>query len=90
MPRTGAIDAVHLVGIRPTGRAVREVSGGRPEDWPPTSRRGGPTSPLITHADTWSHKGVEYDAVVVDSAGMDAAELYLAASRAAHELVVLR
>ena len=32
---------------------------------------------------------MEYDAVVVDTRGMDADQVYLAASRAAHELVVL-
>ena len=44
---------------------------------------------VITSVDTWSHKGVEYDAVAVDTDGMDAAQVYLAASRAAHELVVV-
>ena len=38
----------------------------------------------------WEHKGVEYDAVVVDADGLSPAEVYLAASRAAHELVVVR
>jgi hypothetical protein len=37
----------------------------------------------------WDHKGVEYDAVVVDADGMTPSEVYLAASRAAHELVVV-
>ena len=44
---------------------------------------------LITAEDTWSHKGVEYDAVVVDTAGMDPAQIYLAASRAAHQLEIV-
>ena len=86
----GAIDAVHLIGIRPTGIAVREVAQGDREALAADLRRRWPNVATITHADTWSHKGVEYDAVVVDTAGMDAAELYLAASRAAHELVILR
>ena len=44
---------------------------------------------MIDHRDVWSHKGVEYDAVLVETAGMPASEVYLAASRAAHELVVV-
>ncbi|WCO65002.1 AAA family ATPase [Iamia majanohamensis] len=80
------IDAVELVGIRPTGVAV-----GRTDD--PEAARADlagrwPNVALITAADSWEHKGVEYDAVVVDARGMDPARLYLAASRAAHELVV--
>ncbi len=88
--RRGTIDAVELVGIRPTGRAVRELTGARPEDVAVELAARWPNVATITHADTWTHKGVEYDAVVVDSSDMDDAELYLAASRAAHELVVLR
>jgi hypothetical protein len=84
------LDAVTLVGIRPTGTPVREVArrevaeaaGELSERWPNVA--------TITRADTWSHKGVEYDAVVVDAQGMDPSELYLAASRAAHELVIAR
>jgi TPP-dependent pyruvate/acetoin dehydrogenase alpha subunit len=44
----------------------------------------------IAAGDAWAHKGVEYDAVLVEADGMDPAELYLAASRAAHELVIAR
>ena len=44
---------------------------------------------VITAADVWSHKGVEYDAVVLDRRGMDPSEQYLAASRAAHQLVIV-
>jgi hypothetical protein len=44
---------------------------------------------VIDHSDVWSHKGVEYDAVVVDAAGMTPSEVYLSASRAAHQLVVV-
>jgi DNA helicase IV len=81
------IDAVPLIGIRPTGVAVRRQSdAGRAladlqGRWSNVAR--------ITAPEVWSHKGVEYDAVVVDAAGMDAHEVYLAASRAAHELVVV-
>ena len=85
------IDAVELVGIRPTGVAVREVDPGdgavEGADADLCSRW--PNVALITAADAWSHKGVEYDGVVVDTAGMDPSEVYLAASRAAHELVVV-
>ena len=85
------IDAVQLLGIRPTGVAVAEVAGDRTtaearlarfaDEWPNVA--------LITAEDTWSHKGVEYDAVVVDTAGMDPAQIYLAASRAAHQLEIV-
>jgi hypothetical protein len=81
------IDAVELVGIRPTGVAV-----GRGVDavvaaselaarWPNVA--------VIHAGDVWTHKGIEYDGVVAVTAGMSAAEVYLAASRAAHELVVV-
>jgi hypothetical protein len=86
------IDAVRLVGIRPTGLAVHEVTG----DARTSAQRAAdlsdrwPNVALIDQHDPWSHKGVEYDAVVVDAAGLDPAEVYLAASRAAHELVVVR
>ena len=49
-----------------------------------------PNVATITSEDTWSHKGVEYDAVAVVAQDMDPSQLYLAASRAAHELVILR
>ncbi|QXC60230.1 AAA family ATPase [Aquihabitans sp. G128] len=85
------IDAVELVGIRPTGVAV-----GEPEPAPEVVaaaeadlRSRWENVAVITVEDTWSHKGVEYDAVVVDTQGMDPSEVYLAASRAAHELVVV-
>ena len=90
------IDAVELVGIRPTGTAVREVV----LDGPAEVRRAAveglradlaarwPNVAAIGVDDTWSHKGVEYDAVVVDTTDMDPAQVYLAASRAAHELIL--
>ena len=84
------IDAVELVGIRPTGVAVRELdAGASPHGAAAELRARWPNVAVIDAADTWSHKGVEYDAVVVDAAGMDPAQVYLAASRAAHELVVV-
>jgi hypothetical protein len=83
------IDAVELVGIRPTGRHVREVDLG--DDLAAVAadlEARWPNVAVIRAADAWSHKGVEYDAVLVDTTGMDASAVYLAASRAAHELVV--
>ncbi|MGI8754458.1 MAG: AAA family ATPase, partial [Acidimicrobiales bacterium] len=87
-----AIDAVRLLGIRPTGTEVHEVrrSGGAVvATLAADLRRRWANVATITSADTWSHKGVEYDAVVVDTDAMSPAEIYLAASRAAHELVVV-
>ncbi len=85
------IDAVELIGIRPTATPVRELDGAStdPAEVLADLAARWPNVALITAADTWSHKGVEYDAVVVDAAGMDPAEVYLAASRAAHELVLV-
>ena len=86
------IDAVELLGIRPTGTPVTELTGDRTL----AERQLGelaaiwPNVALITAVDTWSHKGVEYDAVVVDLVGMDPSRIYLAASRAAHQLVIVR
>ncbi len=83
------IDAVRLVGIRPTGTGVRSVA---PADAAAVvaelHERWGNVA-VIGAGEVWDHKGVEYDAVVVDRAGMDPAEVYLAASRAAHELVLV-
>jgi hypothetical protein len=84
------IDAVELVGIRPTGVAVRELDADHaPQAAADELRSRWSNVAVIGAADTWSHKGVEYDAVVVDAVGMDPAQVYLAASRAAHELVVV-
>lgn len=84
------IDAVRLVGIRPTGVTVSH----HPADADPAALAADLADRWdnvahITAADSWSHKGVEYDAVVVDARAMDPAQVYLAASRAAHELVVV-
>ncbi len=90
--RANGIDAVELIGIRPTGVAVVEVDRvNRPIDELAAEQadRHANTA-VITVDDTWIHKGVEYDGVVVDTAGMSPAEVYLAASRAAHELTVVR
>jgi len=85
------IDAVQLLGIRPTGVAVAEVAGDRTaaEGQLATLAERWSNVALITAEDTWTHKGVEYDGVVVDTADMDAPQIYLAASRAAHQLVVV-
>lgn len=48
-----------------------------------------PNVTTITVDDVWAHKGVEYDAVVVITEGMGPKQVYLAASRAAHELVLV-
>jgi hypothetical protein len=81
------IDAVELVGIRPTGVPVRRGRDAEAEAGVLRARWS--TVAVIGHDEVWSHKGVEYDAVAVDADGMDAREVYLAASRAAHELVVV-
>ena len=85
------IDAVELLGIRPTGVEVAEVAGDRTTAEARRTDLDGSWAnvALITAEDTWSHKGVEYDAVVVDTTVMDAAQIYLAASRAAHQLVII-
>lgn len=84
------IGAVQLVGIRPTGREVRSVTSAAIESTLSDLRERWANVAHITVEDTWSHKGVEYDAVLVDATGMDPAQIYLAASRAAHELVLTR
>ncbi|MFN8053046.1 MAG: AAA family ATPase [Acidimicrobiales bacterium] len=83
------IDAVRLVGIRPTGVAVRELPGADAGTVRAELAGRWENVALIEASDVWSHKGVEYDGVVVDTAGLPASEVYLAASRAAHELVVI-
>jgi hypothetical protein len=80
------IDAVPLVGIRPTGVDVRATTDGMAARRELEGRWANVAT--ITAEDVWVHKGIEYDGVVVDGRSMDPSEVYLAASRAAHELVV--
>jgi DNA helicase IV len=85
------IDAVRLLGIRPTDRPVRELTAAPQSDLDAIGAdlaRRWSTTARIRAGDAWSHKGVEYDAVLVEANGMSPGELYLAASRAAHELVI--
>ena len=86
LANTTDLPAVQLVGIRPNGIDVTTTEAfdqaharldERYDNWR-----------VLRHGDVWSHKGIEYDAVLVDATDMTPAELYLAASRAAHELVV--
>jgi len=86
------IDAVMLVGIRPTGRPVQRISVTSAVEIESIASALGETWPnvaTIRAGEVWEHKGVEYDAVVVDTTGLTPDELYLAASRAAHELVLV-
>ena len=84
------IEAVELVGIRPTGTPVRRGRPWRRSARPRRDLRGRwDNVAVIDDDDVWIHKGVEYDGVVVDTGEMPPAEVYLAASRAAHELVVV-
>ena len=85
--RRHGIDAVELVGIRPNGIAVTRADDA--EAAAAALRGRWPNVALITATDTWAHKGVEYDGVVVDGRGMDPRQTYLAASRAAHQLVLV-
>jgi hypothetical protein len=48
-----------------------------------------PNVATIDAGSVWDHKGVEYDGVVVDRRAMAPPDVYLAASRAAHELVLV-
>lgn len=84
--RASGIEAVQLVGIRPTGRAVRTEAD--PAVAEADLRDRWDNVAHIRCDEVWAHKGVEYDGVVVDTAGMDPSQVYLAASRAAHELVI--
>lgn len=87
--QTTDLPAVELIGIRPTGVPVLTVPASETARHVERVEREWPNARLLRKGDVWSHKGIEYDAVVVDAAGMDAAEIYLAASRAAHELVIV-
>jgi DNA helicase IV len=81
------LDAVQLLGVRPTGIPVTTA-----QDVATTTDRlrdRWPHVAVIDASDVWSHKGVEYDAVIVDTEGMTPSEVYLSASRAAHEHVVV-
>ena len=82
------IEAVRLLGIRPTGAPVREAHSVEQAHADLASRWS--TVTVIRADEVWDHKGVEYDAVVLDAARMTPSEVYLGASRAAHELVVVR
>lgn len=83
------LGAVEMLGVRPTGRAVREG-----HDATAALAELGDRWQSVAHIsgddNVWDHQGVEYDAVVVVADGLSPRELYLAASRAAHELVVIR
>ncbi len=83
------LPAVELIGIRPTGRPVTRIAPSEIEAVAARLDADWPNARVLAHGDVWIHKGIEYDAVLVDTRGMDAAEIYLAASRAAHELVVV-
>jgi hypothetical protein len=85
--RRHRLDAVQLVGIRPTGVPVRRAGSSHEADRDLRVRWSNVVT--IRSGEVWDHKGVEYDGVVVDTADMSPAEVYLAASRAAHELVVV-
>ncbi len=89
--RTSGVDAVVLLGIRANGIEVREISGNSTvvADHLERLSRSWTNVSLITAEDAWSHKGVEYDGVVVDTTDMTPAQVYIAASRAAHELVIV-
>ena len=81
------LDAVELLGVRPTGIPVTTADDvGTAAD---QMRDRWAHVAVIDRSDVWIHKGVEYDAVVVDAAGMTPSEVYLSASRAAHQLVVV-
>ncbi|HVX17264.1 MAG TPA: AAA family ATPase [Acidimicrobiales bacterium] len=84
--RAHGIEAVELLGIRPTGRPVRVAPD--PISAEAELRDRWENVAVIRADEVWVHKGVEYDAVVVDTTDMDPAQVYLAASRAAHELVI--
>jgi hypothetical protein len=85
--RRHGLDAVQLVGIRPTGVAVRHAASCEAGEAELRARWSNVVT--IRAGEVWEHKGVEYDGVVVDTAGMTPAEVYLAASRAAHELLLV-
>lgn len=81
------IDAVQLVGIRPTGVPVSNATDVATAVAALSAK--GHDVAVIEAGEVWIHKGVEYDAVVVVTDQMTPSEIYLAASRAAHELVIV-
>src|SRR4029078_6742018 len=84
--RTHGIDAVELVGIRPTGIGVAEAPD--PAGAESDLRDRWDNVAVITADDVWVHKGIEYDGVVLDTARMTPAEVYLGATRrATHALL---
>jgi hypothetical protein len=88
--RAHGIDAVELIGIRPTGTPVRELAAGGSVGRVEVELRQRWSNVAVIRADeVWMHKGIEYDGVLVDRQGMTPPEVYLAASRAAHELVLI-
>jgi DNA helicase IV len=82
------IDAVELLGIRPNGIDVTESSDPTRAEREVRARWNNVA--VIDASDVWIHKGVEYDAVVVVATGMTPHEIYLSASRAAHQLIIVR
>src|SRR5437016_5476926 len=70
--------------INPTATALQTIQQLVDE----LSERWGSVA-VISKGDVWEHTGVEYDAVVVDTEALTREEIYLGASRAAHELVVV-
>lgn len=82
------LPAVELIGIRPNGIPVRTCARADVAGVESDLAERYANVRTLRHGDVWEHKGIEYDAVLVDATDMDRAEVYLAASRAAHELVV--
>lgn len=80
------LPAVELLGIRPTGVDVSTTDA--LDEATAQAEASGRSWACIDNDSVWTHKGIEYDIVVVDGRGMGPAEVYLAASRAAHELIL--
>lgn len=85
--RRHEIDAVELLGIRPTGIAVGTSDDAGAAEAELRTRWDNVA--VIRAGEVWIHKGVEYDGVVLVREAMTPHEVYLAASRAAHELVLV-
>lgn len=84
--RSHNLAAVELLGIRPTGVEVSIVDA--LDTAVAHAESTGRSWACIDHESVWTHKGIEYDTVVVDGRNMAPSEVYLAASRAAHELIL--